>query len=118
MNSLPDQVAQASSLLGLLLALDALFTSEQARRLGEQRKRAGGAERDALRTIRWLTIGLAVVTATAIVALAPTVWDVLAAIGDPGWEPVLSVFELAWVLLVALVVWQAAIAWRTRQPPD
>jgi hypothetical protein len=113
--TLPQQVADAGGLLGLLLALDVLFTSEQQRRLTEQLDRQGGPVPAAMRTIRLLTTGLAVITLTSVVLLWPTVRDVVAAIGDPGWQPVLSVFVLAWVLLVALVAWQAYLALGSRQ---
>jgi hypothetical protein len=113
---LGDQVATASDLIGLLLAIDTLFTAEQGRRLAEERKREGGADRRALRMIQLVSIGLAAVTSCAVVALFPLFRDVLAAVGEPNWEPVLAVFELAWLLLIALTGWQVILAWNSRTP--
>lgn len=110
--SLSDQVNTASTLLGLLLALDTLFTAEQSRRLAEERSHVGGARSQKLLIIRATAAALAVVTAAAIVALFPLFRDVFDTIGHPSWQPVLAVFELTWLLLVALTVWQITIAWR------
>lgn len=111
---LNEKVARVANLLGLLLALDTLFTAEQGRRLAQERRREGGADRAALRLIRVLALGLAVVTTTAVAVLFPLFRDVLKVIGEPEWEPVLGVFELTWILLVALAMWQVVIAWQSR----
>jgi hypothetical protein len=111
--SLGDQVGQAANLLGLLLALVTLFTGEQARRLSDEREREGGPRRSRLRSVRTSSVGLAVVTTGALVLLAPLLRDVLAAIGDDDWQPVLGVFALIYVLLVALVAWQVVIVKRS-----
>jgi hypothetical protein len=111
--SLGEQVSQAANLLGLLLALVTLFTSEQARRLSEEQEREGGPRRPRLRAIRLSSAGLAFVTAGALVLLAPLVRDVIGAVGDDNWEPVLGVFALTYLLLVALLVWQAVIGRRS-----
>jgi hypothetical protein len=34
-------------------------------------------------------------------------------IGTSSWQPVLGVFDLTWLLLLALAVWQIVIAWRS-----
>ena len=57
--TLADQVAQARTFLGLLLALVTLFTSEQARRLGDERTREGGAHPERLKSIRYACAGRA-----------------------------------------------------------
>jgi hypothetical protein len=111
--SLGEQVGQAANLLGLLLALVTLFTSEQARRLSEEQEREGGPRPASLRTVRVSAAGLALVTAGALVLLAPLVRDVTGAIGGDEWEPVLGVFALTYVLLVALLAWQAVIVRRS-----
>lgn len=110
--TLTEQVTTASSLVGLLLALDTLFTAEQGRRLGEERNRDGGPRGSKLLTIRLTAIGLVLVTVAGTVALFPLFRDVLNTIGTPSWQPVLAVFELTWLLLVALAIWQGTIAWR------
>jgi hypothetical protein len=101
-----DEVGQAANLLGLLLVLLTLFTSEQARRLGEERTRAGGARRTNLRVIVWISIGLSLVSASSIVALSPIVGDVLGTVGTTGFRPLFLVFALVWLLLIALAAWQ------------
>jgi hypothetical protein len=112
--TLDEQVAQAASLLGLLLALDTLFTTEQARRLAEERRRVGGAKPEALRVVFLTCLGLASVTTAAVASLTPLVVDVVGTLGDPEWQPVFGVFLLTYVLLVALTVWQIALTNRAR----
>jgi hypothetical protein len=111
---LDDQVAQASNLLGLLLALDTLFTTEQARRLAEERTRIGGAKPAALRAAFLACIGLAGVTLAALASLTPLAVDVVETLGESSWQPVFGVFLLAYVLLVGLVTWQITLAVRAR----
>jgi protein-S-isoprenylcysteine O-methyltransferase Ste14 len=111
---LDEQVAQAASLLGLLLALDTLFTSEQARRITEERTRIGGAKRSALRTTLVTCVLLGGVTLAALASLTPLAIDVVATIGDPSWEPVFGVFLLTYVLLVGLLAWQILLTSRAR----
>lgn len=112
--TLSDQVNTASTLVGLLLALNTLFTAEQARRLSDERLRTGGARRDKLRTIRWTSIALALVTIAALASLFPLFRDVIEAVGTRQWQSVLAVFELTWLLLVALAVWQISLAVRSQ----
>jgi hypothetical protein len=112
---LGEQVDQASNLLGLLLALATLFTSEQARRLAEERTRTGGAKPAVLRTAFLASTALGIVTLAALASLTPLAVDVVDTLGDSAWQPVYGVFLLAYVLLVGLVAWQgtlAARAWR------
>jgi len=112
--TLGEQVAQASNLLGLLLALDTLFTTEQARRLTEERTRIGGARRAALRTALLTCAGLATVTAAALASLTPLAVDVVDTLGESSWQPVFGVFLLTYVLLVGLIVWQITLTARAR----
>jgi hypothetical protein len=114
MATLGEQVAQASNLLGLLLALDTLFTTEQARRLAEERTRVGGARRAALRTALVTCAGLAAVTAAALASLTPLAVDVLGTLGESSWQPVFGVFLLTYVLLFGLIVWQISLGARAR----
>ncbi len=108
-----EQVGEAGNLLGLLLALDTLFTSEQSRRLFEERSREGGARGVALQTVLWTSLCLALLTAAAIVFLAPLIVDVVSAVGDAAWEPVLGVFGLTYLLLLGLFCWQIFILIRS-----
>ncbi len=114
MTPLSEQVAQASSLVGLLLALDALFTLEQARRIDDERTRVGGARRTSLRIVRLASVGLAVITAAAIASLTPLLVDVLMSLGGADWEAVFAVFALTYVLLVGMLVWQISLGVRAR----
>lgn len=114
MSGLDEQVAQVASLLGLLLALDTVFTTEQARRLTEERTRTGGAKRSALRTTLVTCILLGVVTLAALASLTPLAIDVVGTIGDANWEPVFGVFLLTYVLLVGLAAWQILLTIRAR----
>ncbi|MCA1707349.1 MAG: hypothetical protein LC808_30415 [Actinobacteria bacterium] len=107
-----DQVAQAANLLGLLLALVTLFTSEQAKRLANERSREGGARRLRLSSIRYACAGLGTVTGASLVLLGPLVFDLVQAIGGDEWEPVLGVFALVYLLLGALLWWQIWLALR------
>lgn len=111
--TLSDQVAQAANLLGLLLALVTLFTSEQAKRLADERARQGGARASRLRSIRLSASGLGVVTGGSLVLLAPLVLDVVRAVGTDEWQPVLGVFCLAYLLLGALLCWQVVLGVRS-----
>jgi protein-S-isoprenylcysteine O-methyltransferase Ste14 len=113
-SGLDEQVAQVASLLGLLLALDTLFTTEQARRLTEERTRTGGAKQSALRTTLVTCILLGAVTLAALASLTPLAIDVVGTIGDASWEPVFGVFLLTYVLLVGLVAWQILLTIRAR----
>jgi hypothetical protein len=116
--TLVEQVRDAANLLGLLLALDTLFTTEQARRLAEQRAREGGARRHALRGVRLAALGLAVLTAGSVAILAPLMSGVLGAVGGDDWEPVLGVFALTYLLLVALFVWQIQLVVRAHRTEE
>jgi protein-S-isoprenylcysteine O-methyltransferase Ste14 len=113
-SGLDEQVAQVASLLGLLLALDTVFTTEQARRLTEERTRTGGAKPSALRTTLVTCILLGAVTLAALASLTPLAIDVVGTIGE-SWEPVSGVFLLTYVLLIGLVAWQILLTIRARQ---
>lgn len=109
-----EQVAEAANLVGLMLALVTLFTSEQGRRLADERARRGGPRPSRLRSVRLVCLALGAVTLAALGALAPLVLDVLRALGGDEWEPVLAVFVLTYLLLGALLAWQAVLAARSR----
>lgn len=112
---LSEQVADAASLMGLLLALDTLFTNEQARRLDAEDKRLGGSDAARKRAVFWTVIALGALTGCALLALWPLMLSLLEAVGGPGWEPVLSVFALVYLLLMGLVGWQVQLARRANR---
>jgi len=111
---LGEQVGQASSLVGLLLALDALFTLEQSRRSDEELRRVGGPRRTTLRTVSMVCVGLAVVTGAAIASLTPLFANVMGSIGGSEWDAIFAVFGLTYLLLIGLLVWQVLLARRAR----
>lgn len=113
--TLSDQIGQAASLVGLLLALVTLFTSEQSSRLSDEREREGGARAARVRSIRLICCGLGLVTTTSLVLLGPLVVDVTRAVGETEWEPVFGVFLLVYLLLGALLCWQGSLAVRARR---
>jgi hypothetical protein len=113
-----DQIGDVASLVGLLLALDTLFTTEQSRRLDEEAARQGGPRSSVVRAVMWSTMGLALLTTCADALLAPLMMDVLRTIGTSKWEPVLGVFGLTYVLLLALLWWQVGLFLRARKQGD
>lgn len=110
-----DRVSSASTLVGLLLVLVTLFTSEQARSLEVEEHRTGGAQPGSYRRIALTAVALALVTLTSLLSLSTLVWDVLRLCCGSGWDSTLAVFLLVWVLLIPLCVWQVSVgrrAWR------
>lgn len=110
--SVRERVADTANLLGLLLVLVTLFTSEQSRVLGEEWQRTGGARTSRLRQVAALCAGLAVITGGAFVSLAPLVLDVLGTCCKGRVDAPLVVFALVWILLAPLIVWQVALTRR------
>jgi O-antigen/teichoic acid export membrane protein len=114
-----DRVSSASTLLGLLLVLVTLFTSEQARSLEVEQHRAGGAQAGSYKRIALTTSGLALVTLASLISLSSLAWDILRLCCGQDWDPALAVFLLVWLLLIPLAVWQVSVArraWKLRKP--
>jgi hypothetical protein len=110
-----ERVSSASTLLGLLLVLVTLFTSEQARSLDAEENRTGGGRRGAYRRITLTTTALAAVTSLSVFSLAGLAYDVVRLCCGNGWDSSLAVFVLVFVLLLPLAGWQfhlARAAWR------
>jgi hypothetical protein len=102
-------VSTAAGLVGLLLALVTLFTAAQAQALNyEIQQREGGADSKRLHFIRNCAAGLFVVTLLTIISLAQLFWDICTSLFS-HWAPILGVFNLIWLLLVVLGVWQLLI---------
>lgn len=110
MQTINDRIAQASTLVGLLLVLVTLFTSEQARSLEVERRRQGGASPEARKRIMVISLCLAAVTVLSFVSLAPLVWDISNAWVDGHGNSLQAVFGLVWLLLAPLGTWQLSIA--------
>jgi cation transporter-like permease len=108
--SASQQVAEASSVLGLLLAIVALFTATLSSTLQSERTREGGPHRGVWRRIMGLALALAAVSVASLAALVSTVRVVIGAHGTSGWEPAFWVFLLVYLLLVPLCIWQFGIA--------
>jgi hypothetical protein len=107
--TLTDQIGQAANLVGLLLALITLFTSNRSERIQEERRAVGGPRRERLNEILAIGVGLAVVTALATAALAGLAHKAVLAVWHRTDDPVSSVFLLVWLMLGALFVWQVVI---------
>jgi hypothetical protein len=110
-----DRIGQASSLVGLLLVLVTVFTSEQARALEAERQREGGATPGARRRIMAISLSLVAVTVAALLALVPLLLDVVRAWMAGHRNPLHIVFALVWLLLAPLSGWQLSIALAARR---
>jgi hypothetical protein len=110
MYTISERIGQASTLLGLLLVLVTLFTSEQARSLDAERRREGGASQGARKRIIAICVALSAVTVASFLVLAPLVWDIANALVDGHADSLQGVFCLVWLLLVPLGGWQISIA--------
>jgi drug/metabolite transporter (DMT)-like permease len=105
-----QQVTDASSVLGLLLAIVALFTAALSGTLQAEVTREGGPHRGAWRRIMGLALALAAVSVASLASLVPIVRAVIDAHGTSAWEPAFWVFLLVYLLLVPLGIWQIGIA--------
>jgi len=103
-------IGSVASLLGLLLALITLFTSELARRLADERTRTGGSRGSTMRIIRNSAWALLTVTSASAIILAPLLIDAVSTCCGGSYSPILWAFVLVWLLLVPLVVWQWSVA--------
>jgi hypothetical protein len=106
---LSEQIGQVANLIGLLLALITLFTSDRSDRLREQRSAGGGPKRGHIKEILATAVGLAVVTAAATASLTSLAHKAGLAVWHGTSDPVVSVFLLVWLLLIALLAWQVVI---------
>jgi drug/metabolite transporter (DMT)-like permease len=108
--STSQQVTDASTQLGLLLAIIALFTAALSSTLQSENTRQGGAHPKAWRRIMTLSVSLAVVSVASLVSLLSLVRLVIDSHGTRSWEPAFWVFLLVYVLLIPLCIWQISIA--------
>jgi hypothetical protein len=115
MLTITERIGQASSLVGLLLVLVTLFTSEQARALETERRREGGATPGGRRRIMAISLALGVVTLASLTALSPIVWQVVGAWTTRQGDALHVVFALVWLLLIPLCGWQFSIALGARR---
>jgi hypothetical protein len=108
--SASQQVADASSVLGLLLAIIALFTAALSSTVQSEKTRQGGAHPGAWRRLFALSVALAIVSVASLVSLISLVRLVIDTYGTHSWEPAFWVFLLVYLLLVPLCIWQVSIA--------
>jgi cation transporter-like permease len=104
------QVTDASTELGLLLAIVALFTAALSTTLQSENTREKGPHPNAWRRIMALSVALAIVSIASIVSLLSLVRLVIDSHGTRSWEPAFWVFLLVYLLLVPLCIWQIFIA--------
>ena len=110
------QISDIASLMGLLLALVTLFTSELQRRFQEESTHVGGSRRSVRVQIGATALVLAVTTIGAIVASSPLIRPAIERFGSPEWQPAFGVFVLVIGLLLGLVVWQLGIVIAALRP--
>lgn len=104
-----QQVSDASTELGLLLAIVALFTAALSSTLQSEMTRETGAHQGARRRIMAMSAALATVSAASLTSLLSLVRAISEAYGTRSWEPAFWVFLLVYLLLVPLCVWQVSI---------
>jgi len=108
--SVSQQVTDASTQIGPLLAVIALFTAALSGTLQSEKTRDGGANQGAWLRITALAISLALVSAGSIVSLLSLACTVIDTHGTRSWEPAFWVFLLVYLLLLPLCFWQVIIA--------
>ena len=108
--SLFDQVSASANVGAVIVAVLTILTSNQSSRLAEERRRNGGARKQALREIRFRSSALAATTLATLLASAPLVVSIVSDIGKPRWEPILALFLIACFVLCVILCWQVQIA--------
>ncbi len=108
--SAAQQVTDAATELGVLLAIIELFTGALSAFLQSESARQGGAHKGARRQIIGLSIALALVSIASILSLLSLVRLVIDSHGTRSWEPAFWVFLLVYLLLIPLCIWQIIIA--------
>ena len=107
--STSQQVTDAASELGLLLAIIALFTGALSATLQSEKTREPTPHEGAWLRIMGLSIALAVVSIASFLSLLSLVRLVIDSHGTRSWEPAFWVFLLVYLLLIPLCIWQAII---------
>lgn len=111
-----ERIKSLASLIGLALALITVFTLERARASKALRDLAGKSKLEVLHSSLY-DIGLFVATALLVLATAPLALETIDVANDSTlWTAESSLrngFLIVFALLVALLLWQLTIAWRT-----
>ena len=108
--SASQQVTDAATELGLLLAIIALFTGALSNTLQSEKTRDPGPHEGAWLRIMALSIALAIVSIASLLSLLSLVRLVIDSHGTRSWEPAFWVFLLVYLLLIPLFIWQVIIA--------
>ena len=108
-------VASSQDALNLFLVLVAIFTSLQATNLGVEQLGTGGPFRSRVVQIELIAFALAACDIVALWSLEPVVHLVLRSHGSSAWSATFSVFLLSYLLVTALVLWQAVLMVRARR---
>ncbi|MGC2191893.1 MAG: hypothetical protein WA751_06140 [Candidatus Dormiibacterota bacterium] len=102
-------VNAASAMLGTLLVLLTLFTSELARRYGNVQSGP-----DCSRSDRWqlisASVAVALITACSFISLGWVAVPAIESVGTRAWDPTFVVLLLIWLLLLPLFAWQFLLA--------
>lgn len=112
-SALVEEINDGASSYGLVLALDTVFTAELQRRvqaLGE----LDAPKKARLRTVEGVTASLILLTTTSFIALGEWGVETILTVGGSDLEPGLVIFEVSWLLLLGLIVWQVIIVHRVR----
>jgi magnesium-transporting ATPase (P-type) len=105
-----QQINDAATEIGPLLAVIALFSAALSANLQAEKTRAGGSHRGAKPRIAALSLAMAFVSIVSFISLTSLAHSALKAHGTSSWEPAFWVFLLVYVLLIPLCVWQIITA--------
>ncbi len=107
--SVSSNVNSASAMLGTLLVLLTLFTSELARRYADCQSRPD-CRRSERSQLVVASSAVALVTTASFISLVWVAGPALGAAGTTSWEPSFVVLLLVWLLLLPLLAWQVSLA--------
>ena len=113
--SVGQTVASSQDSLNLFLVLVTIFTSLQATNLDGELSRTGGPSRCRVVQVGFTAFALAACDIVAILSLEPVVRLVLNSHSTSAWSPTFPVFLMSYVLVAALVLWQAVLIGRARK---
>ena len=105
-------VASSQDALNLFLVLVTIFTSLQATNLGGEQLRTGGPSRPRVVQVGVIAFALGACDIVALWSLDSVVHLVLRSHGTPAWSPTFYVFLMSYLLVAALVLWQAVLILR------